>query len=56
MLRARRRAQGLVELKVWVSPNDADKIRSEAQKSVKRHIRRCAAARAEAEGQQRLFD
>lgn len=56
MLRARRRAQGLVELKVWVSPNDQEKIKDQASRSVKKHLRLRAREQAQADGQRSLFD
>lgn len=54
-LRDRRRSQGLIELKVWVSPNDQDKFKAQAQKSVERHLRSWTRDQAKANGQKTLF-
>lgn len=55
-LRARRRAQGLVELKVWVSPNDEAKIKAQASKSVERHVSAWTRDQAKANGQMKMFE
>lgn len=55
LLRARRRAQGLIELKVWVSPNDEANIKAQANKSVERHMLAWTRDQAKANGQKTLF-
>ena len=55
-LKSRRKAMGLIELKVWVSPNDADDLRGRAAKSCKRHERQFLLDQAKAAGQKTLFE